>query len=99
MRDVFPIILGLLTGLFLLSVLGYVAFKEDQIMKLEKHFSIEIPEGNEFTAAEIAFLWPAVEKQLRELKQDWVNKCNAVIVVLDKKMNLQLLMPANHCRN
>lgn len=88
--DILPITLGLLTGLLILSVLVFVANKGDQVMKFEKHFSIEIPEGGEFTAAEIAFLRPVVEKQLRELKQDWVNKCNAVNVLVDKRNELAI---------
>lgn len=89
-NDVVPFILSCLCGLLLLSVLALVAFKEDQRMKLEKHFSIEIPKGGGLTATEIAFLRPAVEKRLRELKQDWVNSCDAVIVVLDKKNELAI---------
>lgn len=65
-------------------------YKTTKGIKFEKYFSIKVPIGDKLTVAEIVFLQPFVEKRLRELEQDWVNSCNAVKVLFDKRNELAI---------
>lgn len=76
----FITVLGVLTGLLILYLLSFVAIRNDQERKLKKYFSIEIPESNEFTAAEITFLRPVVEKEL----QKYYNNLQNAQIAIDK---------------
>lgn len=91
--------LGVLTGCLMLSLLAFLAIRNDQGRNLKKYFGIEIPESNEFTASEIVLLQPAVEKRLSELLENYCDATEARLIMFQARDKLTVTDVDNALQN